>query len=519
MAIVHLRVKNTYTYYKIFGDSTYTPSMIQRLMNEKAIVKYTTFHKSNFTGTSAQEKQITLVDHEKLPTGLLHKIFEDFPDDIELDIKDERVEPQCEPYDHAFPFEFYDKQKEALEIGLSHRRGYFVIPTGGGKSALMFALAARLGGTSLIIEPSIDLVNQMQEDLEGVVDFKIDTVIGRDQLLEASSNIIVASEDTLMSNFMELVQSGWFAQFNNLFLDEAHHCNMTPDRTIKKKDENGKRYYEFKPQGFTSYYKLAMAIPAYNRFGFTATPGDSQVFIQAVTAGELIRITEDYLISIGRIAWQYVLFYYSKIPFYPEFEDAKKKNILDNQHRNDMIIKVCRYLESIGKSVLVIMDSKSRQLKYLKEHTNYPIATGDTEKEERREIYQKLASKEIKVLLSTVVKEGINIPSVDCVIRAAGNISDKKIIQEKGRGVRVTADKNSVLIIDFWDDDGSANKVRTPQGWRSKKGHLLKHSEERHAIYSSTRQNKIHFADNEGDFFSKIEDYFSDRIGGFFDER
>lgn len=75
--------------------------------------------------------------------------------------------------------------------------------------------------------------------------------------------------------------------------------------------------------------------------------------------------------------------------------------------------------------------------------------------EERRAIYKRMASKDIKRILTThIYKQGVNFPHLECVINAGGGGSDIVAKQIPGRESRKTADKSRSILIDFshrWD--------------------------------------------------------------------
>lgn len=92
----------------------------------------------------------------------------------------------------------------------------------------------------------------------------------------------------------------------------------------------------------------------------------------------------------------------------------------------------------------------------------------------RTKVKNALESKRIKcVIASTIFKEGVNIPSLDCCINAAGGKSEIATLQALGRGLRTTKTKKEVLIIDFKDTSNkwlrshfrARMKVYRSNGW------------------------------------------------------
>jgi superfamily II DNA or RNA helicase len=57
----------------------------------------------------------------------------------------------------------------------------------------------------------------------------------------------------------------------------------------------------------------------------------------------------------------------------------------------------------------------------------------------------------MKVMVSTLLNEGSDIPTLDCIILAGGGKSESAQIQKIGRALRTTDTKKHALIIDVLD--------------------------------------------------------------------
>lgn len=138
---------------------------------------------------------------------------------------------------------------------------------------------------------------------------------------------------------------------------------------------------------------------------------------------------------------------------YPEVYHV---GIVDNMARNMMIVVTAKNLTKENKSVLINVN-RIEHGKILEEMgTNYGINCkfihGKSNDELRTEIRNALESKRIKcVIASTIFKEGVNIPSLDACVNAAGGKSEIATLQALGRGLRATKTKKVVLIVDFKD--------------------------------------------------------------------
>ena len=76
---------------------------------------------------------------------------------------------------------------------------------------------------------------------------------------------------------------------------------------------------------------------------------------------------------------------------------------------------------------------------------------GQTPKEERHKAMEEFENGKMKVMVSTLLNEGSDIPTLDCIIMAGGGKSESAQIQKVGRALRTTEEKKNALIIDVLD--------------------------------------------------------------------
>lgn len=95
---------------------------------------------------------------------------------------------------------------------------------------------------------------------------------------------------------------------------------------------------------------------------------------------------------------------------------------------------------------------------------------GTESKAERARMEQAFRTGECPLLITTLLKEGVNIPEIDVIVNASGRKAEWLIRQQGGRGVRVRPGKSTVVIYDFID-------AAHPTLWR--------HSHARRAAYEA----------------------------------
>ena len=87
---------------------------------------------------------------------------------------------------------------------------------------------------------------------------------------------------------------------------------------------------------------------------------------------------------------------------------------------------------------------------------------------DRKQIIEDYRNGKIKCLISTLLKEGVSIPSIDVLIYAAGGKSKISTIQTIGRALRIKEDGRDAIVIDVYD---------------AVEAYLMEHSRERIKTY------------------------------------
>ena len=130
--------------------------------------------------------------------------------------------------------------------------------------------------------------------------------------------------------------------------------------------------------------------------------------------------------------------------------------IVSNIGRNRRIINLAQKYAKENKSTLIMVSKieHGNNLLNMAKTSGLDIefVNGDMKNDEREQIKKRITNKELLCIICTTVwKEGINIPSLDTIINAAGGRSEIATLQTIGRGLRKTKDKDIVNIVDFFD--------------------------------------------------------------------
>ena len=235
-------------------------------------------------------------------------------------------------------------------------------------------------------------------------------------------------------------------------------------------------------KGDTWFDTIVQFKNAQYRIGMTGTIDKKDPMLtqklQGLFGEVLERVANEELIGKGFSAKPYIKFVNVKEPRtisdIREYQSAYDNGIVHNEHRNQVIARMCKTVHDTNKTVLIIVNrldhgenirEELEKLGVYSEFINGELAT-DVRKQQLADV----KSGKLKVLIATtVLDEGVDISGIHCLILGAGGKSLRQTLQRVGRILRRKEDDNSALVIDFYD--------RTNM-------YLFNHSKERHKIYN-----------------------------------
>ena len=235
---------------------------------------------------------------------------------------------------------------------------------------------------------------------------------------------------------------------SGFLVHNCHHTNIKTGPGSKATEQN-------------TWYKILIRVPAYYRFGMTATPGapDSKEYrlLEAATGSVVYKVTPQELIKLGHLVHPNIEFYtINHNKAYKNWKEAKEQGICNNDIRNTMIKRLAIKAAITGKRVLITTDRKEihgKNLYQLIGSDRAVYADGDSSKKHRDQAKLLFESGKKRILIGTLYNEGVNMPKMDIVINAYGGKSEKLAIQKFGRALRPSAGKTVGTLIDFYDED------------------------------------------------------------------
>ncbi|MDA0745588.1 MAG: DEAD/DEAH box helicase family protein [bacterium] len=355
--------------------------------------------------------------------------------------------------------EAHPHQAEALEAWRTYeRRGVVVLPTGSGKSHLALMALAEVNRSTLIIVPTIDLMNQWYDLLTEAFGCEVGILGGGYHELE---DITVTTYD---SAYMYMDRYG--NRFGFLIFDEVHHL-----------------------PGETYSHGAEMALAPY-RLGLTATlerPDGRHLLLHSLvgpTAYEkgIRELSGDYLseyrserIQVDMVAEERSQYEAARAEF-TEFLESKNLKLGTTNGWQNFVRHSAR--SSAGRRAMLAYRryrklalgtvAKLRVLEYLlKRHprdrvlifTNdnetvytisqeflIPAITHQTRTRERKDSLKAFNDGEYLALVtSRVLNEGVNVPEANVAVVLSGTGSIREHVQRLGRILRRREGKQAVL--------------------------------------------------------------------------
>jgi superfamily II DNA or RNA helicase len=407
----------------------------------------------------------------RIPTGLLSRL----KDKVEARYFDRRKKPEkninVELSLPKFPVSEadYSFQEEAVQSAIKHGRGILHYPTGSGKTIIMAKIINSLQIKTLVMVPDLVLLSQIYENFCDYFGKEKVNYFG-DNNNGLGSDICIATQQSL-SSLLERDKSSFMSltkEYGILFTDECHHIAEGSPWTKKN------NRWERKENTANSWYKVAMNLDIYHRYGMTATLDtednpNNQFILESAINRVIGFLTESDAISRNVLCEVEVIMINNPCKRYSvwkteykkdgsvKYEGAYDNNIIKNEKRNLAIVKLTQHLYKQNNNILIHVDSVKDHGKPL--HNMIPESKflwGKSNKKERAlGIKQAKESKNGSILIGTIFKEGFDFPGLNIIIMGGGGKSTKKVKQQKGRASRMAEGKLKAYLFDFYDEDGS----------------------------------------------------------------
>jgi superfamily II DNA or RNA helicase len=266
--------------------------------------------------------------------------------------------------------------------------------------------------------------------------------------------------------------------FGFVILEEAHEAS-------------GNSYFEILKHCKNAHYRLAL----------TATPfmkddEESNMRLMACSGPIAIKVTEQMLIDRGILAQPHFKFIELRhkpknLMRHTAWQAAYRIGIVENEHRNSLIVDECARMAEYGLSSMVLIQ-QTKHGEILVEAMRarglrVEFIQGEDDQEGRKAALGRLARAEIDVLIGTTILDvGVDVPAVGHVCLAGGGKAEVALRQRIGRGLREKKSGPNLCFVTDFDDAFN--------------DHLKTHAKQRQSIIEGTAGFDRFILKNGADF-------------------
>ena len=372
-------------------------------------------------------------------------------------------------------------QREVLDAWLAgegnagagpRERGVLELPTGSGKTVIGIAAMEELGTPTLVVVPTIDLLDQWRRELQREFDVPVGQFGGGEQRL---ADLTVSTYDSAY-----LRADGLGDRFGLVVFDEVHHL------------------------GGEGYRDVARLLAAPARLGLTATfeRPDGAHEVVADLLGPLV-----HRVDVDDLAGEHLAEYDIKrieVSLTPEeretyerhqetftdylaasgiqlrsgsdYQELVKRSgtdprareaLLAKQRAREVMMNAERKTERLEtlfdrhRGDRVIVFTAHTDLVYrLSERFLIPAITHETPAGERRTVLDRFREGEYsRVVTANVLDEGVDVPDANVAVVLSGSGSEREFTQRLGRILRPTDDGGRALLYELVTEETAEERV------------------------------------------------------------
>lgn len=405
--------------------------------------------KGKWTGNT--QREIVLFERAGnrlyLPFGTCKNIYLQFKKDIT------RVESficplRARKYDSNI--NLYDYQQNAVEAVLRAKNGILVAPCGSGKTQMGLEAVARIGGKTLWLAHTTDLLTQSMNRAKqcfGLPASEYGTITAGK--VNVGNTLTFATVQTASNIDLSQYRDEW----DCIIVDECHKAVGSPTRMMM-------------------FYRVLSALSARFKLGLTATPYRADGLERCMFAllGDIIHEVPQSAVAGNTVPVRVKFVSTNYTPCIDNITDGDGtlnyakliSDITEDKDRNAVIVGEIQRAAQNG-AVLVLsdrlqhLDALERVVRNSGQLTaRLGIASTKAEKERRARILTDLNNGALNVVFATykLAKEGLDVPNLRTVVLSCPVKDKTTVIQSAGRVARKADGKEYGTVVDFSDDFG-----------------------------------------------------------------
>lgn len=374
-----------------------------------------------------------------LPFGTFQNVWELYP---HKEAYTSRIKP-VEKIFYRSGISLYPYQKNAVETILKAKNGIVVMPCGSGKTNVGLVAISEIGGKALWLTHTQDLLQQSKRRAESILDIGDGTfgtiTAGK---VDIGTHITFATVQTMCKLDLSTYRDMW----DVIIVDEAQHCCGSPTRV-------------------TQFYKVLSNLSARYKIGLTATPKRAdglEKSMFALLGGKIFEVSRDQIHTTCPVKVLQV-----ETGWNPDYERVTQGDgtidymaLIDDLISNEDRFKtVLETIEQLDGSAIVLANRVAYLRRLNDEYSGRSVClsgAGYTKKAkaERKAALEKLRCGDIDVVFSTyaLASEGLDCPTLKCVVLATPEKNPTLIEQSVGRVMRKAPNKKYGIVIDFVDE-------------------------------------------------------------------
>lgn len=419
------------------------------------------------------------------PTGCLSLVIEVLDSfQIPFNIVDMRKRPKIQKrYKLRDGIKPRPYQLVALQRALIYSRGIIQAATGAGKSFIISMIFARLGLPGVVYVNTKDLLYQMVDNLKKYIDGPEENVgIIGDGKVEPSLWTVALVQTVHKALDVKYIR----------FDDEEAAIKEKPlsDSDKEKVIQTVRKASvvvidEAQFLGSSTFQTISNnSVNAYYKYGASATPyrtDNADIMLQAATGKEFFSISASELTRMGYLTPAEITMI--KMPIArglrvmrsPTYNQIYRMRISENQVSNKLVTDIAQFFYDRDMTVLILVrdivhgeillsmlkskiqfpvveeyrESKRHKIKKVRE---IEFLKGPVVSSKRKKTVELFRERKVKILIATSLADcGLDVPSLDVLIKAGRGKSKVRAPQRVGRVIRTFPGKERAFVFDFID--------------------------------------------------------------------
>lgn len=328
---------------------------------------------------------------------------------------------------------------------VSPKPSLIVAPTAFGKSWVIAHICTGISGKTIVLQPSIELLDQNYEKLVALG--ATASIFSASKGVKEYGDITYATIGSIKNLGKEFKARGYI----NLIIDEAH---MYP------------REFDSMLGGFLADSGITKVL------GLTATPFKLQVnsynresysILSMLTSKskkgsffkDIIHVTQiQDIINDGfwsKLEYEVYDFDTGELEYNTIKSDYTYKSVSNAYISQDITGKIIDRVEGLDrKSILVFVPTIQHAIDLAGELPDAAALHSNLSPKERSRIVQEFKSQQLRIMVNvSIASIGLDVPMTDCIISGRSTASLAWFYQALGRGTRIHPSKKDCLVIDF----------------------------------------------------------------------